>query len=67
VRAQSEGSKGVLVLVLFDLSLVREVLSMESVWLLSIEEGNITKLMISDTCATVFVLPIDSLPFLIVR
>ena len=57
----------VLVLVLFDLSLVREVLSMESVWLLSIEEGNITKLMISDTCATVFVLPIDSLPFLIVR
>lgn len=56
-----------LVLVLFDLSLVREVLSMESVWLLSIEEGNITKLMISDTCATVFVLPIDSLPFLIVR
>lgn len=67
MRAQSEGSKGVLVLVLFDLSLVREVLSMESVWLLSIEEGNITKLMISDTCATVFVLPIDSLPFLIVR
>ena len=67
MRAQSEGSKGVLVLVLFDLSLVREVLSMESVWLLSIEEGNITKLMIPDTCATVFVLTIDSLPFLIVR